>query len=255
MAWSAWSENCFNCSAGLEEVRPRRAHEALQRLDLPPLRLDHKLRRRRSALRFQFLDEAQAGLDLVVNVLGYHGHLLDRLLFEAEGAEGVLQLAVALLEAGVEPGAFGRGRAVLPLGVSFIGLLIRGAHHADELAQSFEVRLVVVEFLVENDAVEPLFGRLASQFFRQSDMLLGGETEAADDAFDFGFGGFDALGDFHLLLPRQQGAWPICRRYIRTGSSRMSSRAFSSSSSGSSCLMRSTSDWSTISTSRLRSLT
>ena len=35
-------------------------------------------------------------------------------------------------------------------------------------------------------------------------MLLGGETEIAEDAFDFGFRRFDALGDFDLLLARQQ---------------------------------------------------
>jgi len=33
----------------------------------------------------------------------------------------------------------------------------------------------------------------------------------------FELGGLDALGDLDFLLARQQGTWPICLRYMRTG--------------------------------------
>ncbi len=66
------------------------------------------------------------------------------------------------------------------------------------------MRFAAVGFRVENNAVEPLFGRLANQLFRQRNMFLGGETKTADDAVDFGCSRLDALGDIHLLLARQQ---------------------------------------------------
>ena len=64
--------------------------------------------------------------------------------------------------------------------------------------------LAGVDLLVENHAVEALLGRLGNQLFRQRNVLFGGETEAVDDALDLVFGRFDALGNLHLLLARQQ---------------------------------------------------
>ena len=66
------------------------------------------------------------------------------------------------------------------------------------------MRVPAVHLFVEHDAVEPLARRVGQQFFRQRDVFLAGEAEAVNDFADFVFGGFDALGNFHLLLAGQQ---------------------------------------------------
>ena len=113
-------------------------------------------------------------------------------------------MPVELLETGVKPLAVGTGGAVLPLGVGLIHLLVRRADQRDEFAQGPEMRFAALDLLVHNDPVEPFLGGLAHQLFGQGDVLLGGEAEIADDAFDFGFRCFDALGDLDLLLAGQQ---------------------------------------------------
>ena len=61
-----------------------------------------------------------------------------------------------------------------------------------------------LDLLVNNDPVEALLGRLGNEFFGQGDVFLAGEAEAVNDAFDLVLRLFDALGNFHLLLARQQ---------------------------------------------------
>ena len=74
----------------------------------------------------------------------------------------------------------------------------------DQPAQRAQVRVAVVHFFVENDAVEPFARRIGQQFFRQRDVFLAGKAEAVNDFADFVFGGLDAFGNFHFLLARQQ---------------------------------------------------
>ena len=64
--------------------------------------------------------------------------------------------------------------------------------------------LAVLNFLVDYNAVEPLFGRLGNQLLRQRNMLFSRKTKTVDDEFEFVFGGFNAFGNLHLLLARQQ---------------------------------------------------
>src|ERR1019366_9974355 len=148
-------------------------YEALQRLDFPLLRLKEGLGGRWRFRSLMLLDEVKAGFDLVPDVLRHQSHFFDYLMLIVEFAESVPQFAVELLETGVEPGAFGPGGAVLPLGVRVINLLVCRADQRDEFAQGSEMGFVVNELLVQNDPVKPFFGRLANQLFGQGDVLLG----------------------------------------------------------------------------------
>ena len=70
------------------------------------------------------------------------------------------------------------------------------------------MRVAAVHFFVENDAVETFARRVGDQFFRQGDVFLAGKAEAVNDFADLVFRGLDALGNFHLLLARQQRHLP-----------------------------------------------
>src|SRR5439155_12574565 len=84
--------------------------------------------------------------------------------------------------------------AVLPLGVLIIHLLVDDAQVLDELAERAKVVVAALDFFVENDPVETVFGRFGNELFGQSDVLLAGETEAVDYFFDFVFRFLNALG-------------------------------------------------------------
>ena len=62
-----------------------------------------------------------------------------------------------------------------------------------------------VHLFVNNNPVKPLLGRLGNDLLGQGNVLLAGETEAVNDAFDLVLRLLDPLGNFHLLLARQQG--------------------------------------------------
>ena len=93
---------------------------------------------------------------------------------------------------------------MLPFGVFIVHLLVDDAQVFDELAERAKVVVAALDLFVENDAVEPFLGRFGNEFFGQCDVLLAGETEAVDDFFDLVFRVFNALGNLHFLLAREQ---------------------------------------------------
>ncbi len=66
------------------------------------------------------------------------------------------------------------------------------------------MRVAVVHFVVEHNAVKAFARRFGHQFFRQRHVFLAGKAEAVNDFANFAFGGLDAFGNFHLLFARQQ---------------------------------------------------
>ena len=143
-----------------------------------------------------------------MDVVRHQRHFLDDFLLVEELVEGALQVLVELLEfAGpvLRAGLRLRRRSA---SAAYLSSTCR-SRRADVLDQPAQVPQVVVaalDFLVHDDAVKALLGRLGNQFFGQGDVFLAGEAEAVDDAFDLVFGVFDAFGDLDLLLARQQAA-------------------------------------------------
>src|SRR3974390_1137853 len=104
-------------------------------------------------------------LDSVVDVLRDQGHFFNDPLLEAESVKGLLKPGVQLQEAGVEPVSPGPAGTILPLGVSLINHLIRCSNRSDQIAERSDMPLAVIDLLLEDDAVEALFGRLGNQLF------------------------------------------------------------------------------------------
>ena len=119
-----------------------------------------------------------------------------------------LEFLIGPLERRQRAAASGRGMRLPPGVVLGIHLLIHFLDARNDPAQGAQVRVPAVHFFVEHDAVEPFARRVGQQFFRQRDVFLAGKAEAVNDFADFVLGGFDALGNFHLLLARQQGHLP-----------------------------------------------
>ena len=98
--------------------------------------------------------------------------------------------------------ALGVAAGIPPDGVFVVHLLIHLVNARDEFAQHAQMRVAVVHFFVENDAVETLARRFGQKFFGQRDMFLAGKTEAVNDFADLVFRRFNALGNLDLLLAR-----------------------------------------------------
>jgi len=60
------------------------------------------------------------------------------------------------------------------------------------------------DFVVGHHPVKTLPGRISQQLLGQRHVLLRGKSKLANDCPDLLFGHFNALGDFHLLLAREQ---------------------------------------------------
>ena len=88
MAWCALAEDLFNDSYAFRIILVGHPGEFLER-DLLPLGLDEG-RCARISLPFHVLDDAQAGLNLVVDVLRDEDHFLDDLLLVEKLGENVL---------------------------------------------------------------------------------------------------------------------------------------------------------------------
>ena len=193
---------------GLEIFRVGHPHEFLQRPDFLLFRLNDRLLLVGFPLVFLVFDGAQAQLDFVVDVVGHQRHLFDDFLFVVKPVKRPLQPFIEFsefLEQFVAPGFAG---SALPHGVLVVHVLVAGADLFDELAQRAQMVVAAFNLLVQNNAVEPLLGRLGDQFLRQRDVLLAGEAEAVDDFFDLVFRVFNPLGNLDLLFARQQGHLP-----------------------------------------------
>jgi len=192
----------------LEEIFMRHPDEFLQRLDFLPLGFHQMLLRAGFALIFRIGERAQAVLHFVVNVFGHERHFLDDLQLEAKFREQRPEFLIGPLERRQGAAASGPGMRLAPGIVFGIHLLIHFMDARNEPPQGAQVGVPTGHLFVEHHAVEPLARRIGQQFFRQRDVFLAGEAEAVNDFADFVLGGFDALGNFHLLLARQQGHLP-----------------------------------------------
>ena len=93
---------------------------------------------------------------------------------------------------------------VPPRDVVAVHILVQFADARQHAAEHAEMRVAAVHLVVEHDAVKAFARRIGQQFFRQRHVFLAGKTEAVNDFADLVFRGLDALGNFHLLLARQQ---------------------------------------------------
>ena len=188
----------------IEVFLVRHADKFVQRLDFLVLGLDDPLLLGGFSLVFPILNGLQAQLNFVVNVVGHQRHLFDDLLLVIKLREGSLQSFVDPFELLEEHVPFGFLSAVLPFGVFVIHLLVDEAQVFDELAERAKMVVAALDLFVENYAVETFLGRFGNEFFGQCDVLLAGETEAVDDFFDLVFRVFNAFGNLHFLLAREQ---------------------------------------------------
>ena len=160
----------------------------------------------RFALPLDFGDGMEAQLHLVMDIVRDQRHFLDHLLLEIKPVEGVLQFVVQFLEfAGrlvAGGGLFRRASCQRAYCSSTCWSSARTC--LSSLRNSFQMVLPPLDLLVHDDPVKAFLGRLGNEFFGQGDVLLAGEAEAVNDAFDLVLRLFDALGDFDLLLARQQ---------------------------------------------------
>src|SRR5438552_6804429 len=171
----------------------RQANKIFQRPDVSPLHFREVWLRQGPLRALQLAEQPQTELQFIVDILGHQGDLLDDFLLVAKFPEGGLQFLIQLFEPGLQLAAAGAGRRALQLVVTLIYRQVELANVLDQCAQRPDMALPALDLLVEDYAVETLFGRLGSQFFRQGNVFLAGETKAADDSPDLIVRAFDAL--------------------------------------------------------------
>ena len=181
----------------------RQPHKLFERPQGLQLRLDEMFLRAGFALGAGIVERVQAVLQFVVDVLRDRHHFLDDFLLEEKLAERRLQFLVEPVKRRAFPFAFGAARVApdVEMSVHFRVQFPRARH---EPPQGLQVRLAAVHFLVQHHAVETFARRIGQQFFRQRQMLLRREAQAINEHPGIRFRVFDAFGDFHLLLARQQ---------------------------------------------------
>ena len=95
-------------------------------------------------------------------------------------------------------------QGLLPVGILHVHFLVERVDFFDELAHVAQMAFAVGDFLVHDDAVKALLGRLGQQFFRDGDVFLRRETEAIDDALHLDFGLLDFFANLDFLFAREQ---------------------------------------------------
>src|SRR5262249_26283715 len=101
-----------------------------------------------------------------------------------------------------------RVRQFSQLAKSRVGLGIEFADNFDEFAECLEVSFASLNFLVDDNAVETLFGWVAKQLLSQCQMLLCGESEPLNDSLHFHLSVFNSFGNLDLLFARKQRNLP-----------------------------------------------
>ena len=130
-------------------------------------------------------------------------HLLDYLLLEQELGKVLLQLVVQFVKLAKHLLGATLG-SLAPSEVFLVHLAVLFADFLDEAVQRLEVLVASLDHLVQGYAIESLLRGIGSQFFCQRDVLLRGEAQSVENPLHLKLGVLDSLGDFHLLLTREQ---------------------------------------------------